>query len=536
MENIDDDNTRLVRNPMTISVNNNDNDDVGYEAPPIFVSGPRADDNGIYEGTPININVSDLKEPEKELEVVDADVCYKLISDDEVMDMFFRKQVNWEQEDIDYYVDGVTALVTKLQKNGFQFSDGQLFRIKKITGLDIVNRNDLSEEELTKVIEFKKYFDIYTLDNLYNKYLKTRDLDSLINGISKRDINKNMLKVIHNFDIYLSTLSEEFEDRYWRFRVVQDGYYKTYLDENAVIDPELERRVISNIPKNISDELMAYNLYIELNKQVSLDSRFYITLQDAEDEYNNELLNKKPNEVNPNNLVCRTWSDIYYYLIRKYTDIDCFISMKSRNGRGHRYVMLLMDNGNTIAVDGTNVVHDNMLDTNFTDILRCKLGLPTVNFTAYKDYHERKDTVDGKINPKEIIKKIINIAGTKEEIERLNNLIKNNNLDTKSKLKLFMDFIETRKDIDSISMRSLFSNLVYLFFKGQEKVYAIDYYKELEDGQYEYINCIKYVDDETKKTIFLLFDKELGFIDISFEELKEMLLNGNIKDVPRTRF
>ena len=534
MENIDDDNTRLVRKPMTL--HNNYNDDEGeYEAPPIFISGSPDEDNGIVESTPILINYDETPK-EKELEIVDADVCYKLISEDDTMNMFFRKQVNWEQEDIDYYVDGVIALVTKFQEKGFQFSNDQISRIKKITGLDIVNRNDLTDEELAKVEEFKKYFEIYTFDELYNKYLKTKDLDSLINGISKRDINKKMLKIIYQFGIYLSVLSEEFEDRYWRFRVVQDGYYKTYLDEDAKIDPELERRIVSNIPKNISDELMAYNLYIELNKQVSLDSRFYITQQDSSEDYNNELLNKRPDEVNPNNLVCRTWSNIYYYLIKKYTDIDCFISMKSRDGSGHRYVMLLMDNGNTIAVDGTNVVHDNMLDTNFTDILRCKLGLPTVNFTAYKDYHERKDTVDGKIDPKEIMEKIINIAGTKEEINNLNNLIKNNNLDTKSKLKLFMDFIEARKDIDSISMRALFSNLVYLFFKGQEKVYAIDYYKELDDGQYEYINCIKYEDDETHKTIYLLFDKELGFIDISYEELKKMISNGDIKDVPRLRF
>ena len=64
--------------------------------------------------------------------------------------------------------------------------------------------------------------------------------------------------------------------------------------------------------------------------------------KDIRENYNNELLNKRPDEVNPNNLVCRTWSDIYYYLINKYTDIDCFISMKSRDGSGHRYVILLI--------------------------------------------------------------------------------------------------------------------------------------------------------------------------------------------------
>jgi hypothetical protein len=210
--------------------------------------------------------------------------------------------------------------------------------------------------------------------------------------------------------------------------------------------------------------------------------------------------------------------------------------MKTSDGFGHRYVMLLVDNGNTIAVDGTNVVHDNMLDANFTDILRCKLGLPTVNFTAYKDYYQRKSTIDGKIDPKVIIEKIINITGTKEEIENMNNLIKNNKLDTKSKLKLFMDFIEKRKDIDSISMRGLFSNLIYLFFNGQEKVYALDYYKELENEKYEYINCIKYYDEDKRKNIFLLFDKELGFIETTMDEIREMVSNGDIKNIPKSRW
>ena len=514
MENIDDDNTRLVREPMNLHFNN--------------------EDVGVVESTPILLNQDEVFE--EELEMVDADVCYKLISKDDVMDMFFRKSVNWEQEDIDYYVNGVIALVTKFQEKGFQFSNDQIFRIKKITGLDIVNRNDLTDEELAKVEEFKKYFEIYTFDELYNKYLKTKDADSLINGIRKKDINQNMLNIIYEFGVNAITISEEFEDRYSRFKVVQDGFYKTYLADDAVIDPEFEKRIVSNIPKNISDELMAYNLYIELNKQVSLDSRFYITFQDDAEEYNAELLNKKIDDINPNNLVCRTWSDIYCYLIKKYTDIECFISLSRRNGGGHRYVILLMDNGNTIAVDGTNVVHDNMLDTNFTDILRCKLGLPTVNFTAYKDYNRRMDTVDGKINPKEIIEKIINISGTKDEIENMSNLIKNNKLDTKSKLKLFMDFIEKRKNLDSISMRALFSNLTYLFFYGQEKVFALDYYKELEDGQYEYINCIKYYDEDAKKYRYLLFDKELGFIETTMEEINEMVNNGNMNYVPKNRF
>ena len=138
MENIDDDNTRLVRKPMTL--HNNYNDDEGeYEAPPIFISGSPDEDNGIVESTPILINYDETPK-EKELEIVDAAVCYKLISEDDIMNMFFRKQVNWEQEDIDYYVDGVIALVTKFQEKGFQFSNDQISRIKKITGLDNIDK------------------------------------------------------------------------------------------------------------------------------------------------------------------------------------------------------------------------------------------------------------------------------------------------------------------------------------------------------------------------------------------------------------
>ena len=476
---------------------------------------------------------SDISHVEKELELHDVDVCYKLISDDFVMDKFFKDIVNWEEDEINFYLDGVEALVIEFQKKGFQFSDDQIVRIKKLINLDITNRKDFSEEELNNAFIFKKFFEIYTNDSLYNKYLKTKDMDSTINGISKREINKEMIKALKNFGISASKLSNVFEDRHWRFVVVTDRFHKRYLEEDININPELEKRIMENIPKNLSDELMAYNIYIELNKQVSLDSRFYITHQDGSDKYNEKLLSTSIDKTNENNLICRTWSDMYYYLIKKYTDIECYIRMKTSEGFGHRYVILLIDNGNTIAVDGTNVVHDNMLDTNFTDILRCKLGLPTVNFTAYKDYRLEKNTIDGKLNPKEVIEKIINISGTKEEIENMNNLIMNNGLDTKGKLKLFMDFIEKRKDIDSISMRSLFSNLIYLFFNGQEKVYMLDYYKELDDGQYEYINCLKYFDDDVKDYIYLLLDKELGFIETSLEEINNLLSNGDIKHIPR---
>lgn len=57
---------------------------------------------------------------------------------------------------------------------------------------------------------------------------------------------------------------------------------------------------------------------------------------------------------------------------------------------GHKYVILLMDNKETIAVDGTNVIYDEKLNTQFTDILRCKLGLPTVNFSLYQGYRDNR--------------------------------------------------------------------------------------------------------------------------------------------------
>jgi len=507
---MNEDTGRLVREPMVLSTD---------------------DDNGIYEATPIIIDSSKFVEKEKELELFEVDICYSLISEEDFYQRFFKIIENWEEDEIEPYILGVKALAIKFQKKGFQFSSDQLERIEKLTGLVIENRYGLTDEERENADKFKKVFEIYTSDELFNKYAKTKNLDELINGISKRDLNKDATKILHSFvaPIYLS---EQFEYRYWRFRVCQDCYYKVYLDDNVSIDPELEKRIMRNIPKNLSDELMAYNIYIELNKQVSLDSRFYITHQNGEEKYNQNLKNQEINEINPDNLICKSWSAIYYYLIKKYTGIECYISVKAKNGEGHRYVMLLMDNGETIAVDGTNVVHDNMLDTNFTDILRCKLGLPTVNFTSYMDYNSRRDTNDEKADPKEIMQKILNIVGTKEEINDLNELIRNNRLDTKSKLKLFMEFIEKRKDLDSISMRALFSNLIYLFFKGQERVRLLEYYKEIENDQYEYVNCIKYTDDNNED-IYLLFDKELGFIDSSLEEINNLIGKGDIKHIPR---
>lgn len=511
---VGDDNGRLKRNPM------------------ILADGSESDDE-IVEGTPIYIKSnSDIKK-DIEPEYVEADLAYKIISSDEEMDKFYKLIDNWTDDEVQECIEGIIAVPIRFQKMGFQFSDDQIRRIKKITGFDVVNRTDLSEEEKEKVDKFTKYWEIFISDELYDKYLKTKDLDDLINGVSKRELNKNMLKVLYYFKIHYDSVSDAIEKRMWRFRVVQDCYYKHYLDDDITINPELEKRVMKNIPKCLSDILMAYNIYIELNKAVSLDSRFYINGQFDADEYNTDLLTKNISEANSNNYICKIWSDAYYYLIKKYTNIDCFINLKTKDGQGHRYVILLMDNGETIAVDGTNVVHDNMLDTNFTDILRCKLGLPTVNFTSYMDYHRRVDNFDEKPEPKEIMQKILNIAGTKEEIKDLNNLIEKNKFDTISKLKLFVDFIEKRKDLDSISMRSLFSNLVYLFFRGQERVVALDFYKELDDGQYEYVNCIKYADPKSNKNVYLMFDKELGFIETSLEEINEMIGKGDIKKVPR---
>ena len=547
---VGDDSVRLKRAPMNLSLVENEKEDVSitrdksiindvedddgeYEAPPIFISG--SSDDGIVEGSPIHLK-KDFEVPKRDPEYVEADLAYKIISSDEEMDKFYKIIENWTNDDVQECIDGIIAVPIRFQKYGFQFSEDQIKRIKKITGFDVVNRTDLTEEEKEKVDKFTKYWEVFISDDLYDKYLKSKDLDTLINGISKKELNKNMSKVLYSFKIHSSSLSDEIENRFWRFKVVQDCYYKYYLDEDIKINPELEKRVMENIPKSLSDILMAYNIYIELNKAVSLDSRFYINGQFDVDEYNTDLLSKNIDEASSNNYICKIWSDAYYYLIKKYTNIDCFISLKTKDGEGHRYVMLLMDNGETIAVDGTNVVHDNMLDTNFTDILRCKLGLPTVNFTSYKDYHLKKDNFDEKAEPKDIMQKILNIAGTKEEIQKLNELIKNSNLDTISKLKLFIDFIEKRKDLDSISMRALFSNLVYLFFKGQERVKALDYYKEIDNGQYEYINCVKYTDPKTNEDVYLMLDKELGFIETNLLEINDMLKNGDIKNIPRRRF
>lgn len=497
------------------------------------------DDNGRLVRKPLmlfNLFADDLDE-EKEKDYFNVDICYKIISSDSFLDKFEKMSQFWEDDEIDRYIDGVETMALKFQTLGFQFTDDQIRRIKDVTGLDIVNRDDFVDEEIEKATKFKKYFDLYVDDDLYERYLKSKNPNELINGIYKKELNQNMVKVLSSFKIYSMYLSEELINRYWRFRVSQDSYYKFYGDDNIELNPEFEKQIMKDIPKSLSDELMAYNLYIELNKNVSLDSRFYITKQVRDDEgYNKNIANKKIDEVNPNNLVCKTWSEIYYYLIKKYTNIDCYIGSNSRSRDAHHYVVLLLDNGETVAVDGTNVVHDRKLGTNFTDILRCKLGLPTVNFALFQDYHRHLEDVGiEKKEPKNLIEEIFNIVGSRKEIEELGELIKSNNLDTNSKLKLLMEFIENRKDLDSISMRALFSNLTYLFFRGNEKVSSASFYKELDDGQYEYVNCLCYRDKDTNEKIYLLFDKDAGFIKTSLEDIDNMMANGEIKDPSRFR-
>lgn len=449
----------------------------------------------------------------------DVDICYKIISED-----FFLINVN-------DYIDKLKIFALFFCKKGFQFSNKQLEKIECLTGLKISNRTDLDESKFYAVAVFKKYFEIYVYDSLYIEYLNSTSEYDIINGVVKGEINKNMFDVLGMFEVYYINLSKNFINRYWRFSILQNNCNKYVLNENNILNWQIEYDVMKNISKNLTDELMAYNIYLELNKIVSLDSRFYITEQ-CNNDYNDVLRNQMINDVDINSLICKSWAEIYYFLIKKYTSIECYIYGLMGKSFGHKYVVLLMGDGSVIAADGTNVVYDQQFNMSATDILRCKLGLPTVNFTFYDQYYI--NNTSGGLKQSgcvDLLNRFINVIGTKEEIEKFKMLMVSGNFSFNNRLNLFIDFINARKDIDDISMACLFQNLIGLFFSDNDNINYIRYYQEFDSGRYCYVNGIKYMKADALKYVYLIIDKNLGFVEVSHDCLNDKLVSKKFKRI-----
>ena len=499
------------------------------------------DDNGIFEAAPIFVSdrtgvIASRKKSIDELSFYEIDNCFLALIDEKFFKVFKENIIDDSFGDADELIDGFKKLVYLFQSLGYQFSDDEKRRVFDLIGEEVINRNDVSSDDEIAINSIYTYLKIISDSEYYKLYLGCSD-DFYINGLNKEYCESHLFSELKKYKIYPGHFSSSADDRVNRFlllSMLEAGNY-AFTPEIVKLDSDFEHKIMDNFPTNlVDDEDIAREIYNRLNRVVEFIPRQFTEGFSNNDFYEGlEKLSAK--DINLNNLgvTCGVWCDVYFQLLKKYTNLKTFIYGKKDFAAYHRYVVIMPNDGRVISADGTNVIYDKRNKTKMCDVTRSKLGLSYANFGDYdklkKDdrfsFYSANEEYDHDME----MYRIVQLIGSKESKKLMQDVLYGDVEDLLlGKFKVICQLIYENKDIDNVSLHSLCKNLLHICLNESErKVIRFNdlYTKELSN--YPYVMSFSIILDDGEYSQYL-FDYNDGFHKITNDELNGLLLTGRL--------
>ena len=399
---------------------------------------------------------------------------------------------------------------------------------------------------ITEKEDFTKWYDKYNIShNDLSKYIK--------NGNMKIKAKNNV-----------ATKLQELDGKNYKKIQILNGKFAdhTHLINtfDIQLDPTLKKKVMDNIPKNLDKLSMALAIYVELNKVLRFDLKYW-ALKGS--NFNEDVLNlffKDSKEINQKNnrVICALWSKIYGKLIEEAkTGIKVYINEMEQPSKGdpreklvngikssnfsHRFIFLV-DDDFILAADATDSLYNNKDKTSTTDLVRAQLGWEPAGINAlystsdidiseiYKSmgYKFYGLSVKEKAELSKDIHTLNEIMGTRESLtNKLLNVNGKKDLNINFKK---IDFIleniseiSKNKNLEPYEIESYLSNFMYFVLSKEERenVKLLDCYRK-ENNRYMLYPLIRFnLGTATKKEYkYLLYEEGRGFYQTSYKKLK----------------
>lgn len=377
--------------------------------------------------------------------------------------------------------------------------------------LDSLNKILNDDNEYNKFINYNDNIDYFAGISL-NQYLTS--LNDLMEQYNKSSIEIPEIALNHYNEI-MRIYALDFRKQY-----DLEGYRVKGIDLN----PEFVARIMKSIDP-VSDKFtQARGIYLELARTVNFDETFVVYDQDTKIPAINDIYHKNLQEINLNNneLVCKTWSEVYVKLLSDI-GIDAVVCGSDM----HKWVEMNCD-GTLIKADATNMnrgLSDGLMLNDFT---RAKAGLETVGFTCPdKDISiaiENSDTklkshkkrIDDDYN--ELLNKYATVA-PQTEIYKI-----------KEKLYL-LELMMHKNKLTGFDAATYIKALTHVIFDKQEReMMCINYCGiKVDDFNYKALTIVSMKLDE--HYIYYGYSSKNGFHELSVANIQEMLASGLIKCV-----
>lgn len=284
-------------------------------------------------------------------------------------------------------------------------------------------------------------------------------------------------------------------------------------------------KILDKIPKDLTDLEKARWLYIQLGRKFKYDMNvFYMSEEEMGEQYNQ---NPNVDIENTNKTICKPINEIYIELLRRL-GIAAELKQVSKNYTYNHVgtVIILPEQNLTIFTDLT------------IDLYRIQQGLMTDDFAFTSpdgeyDIISRKELkdIDNKIEytylnlyMNEFIDLIAKEMKDDDTVRKYISKDKDEELLTTEKFEFLLKQLPLDR-MGYVEARNFLLYLINTVFKPQDKakINQYDLFRELGNGQREFVNCIVIRENETN--YYIQEDgKDLRKIDKT--EMEEMLHNG----------
>lgn len=326
---------------------------------------------------------------------------------------------------------------------------------------------------------------------------------------------------------YLKSASEKNiilnQKMFQHFEQITQKYSSYFKQKNELkgelpvgeIDAELEKSILSKIDFSKSRFSIALQLYITLCKQLNYNATFLALNQDLNNPIVKNIYSEDIQYVNlkQNYVTCNQFSNIYAKLL-----IKCNYDARV-NGSLHKYVTFKCDDKIVEADSSKQILGSEGFF--LCDFTRCKLNLPVAGFIykninlnissdLYKAYQELEPY------PAFMLEKIqlLNEGANKEPFLKRINI-----LGEKSK----------KSELKTVDYIGYLVSIIKTIFTPKELKEINLYTTYIKSNNNYQIGALIIKDDlEKQESQLLLFHNTFGYINITEDQVRNLLINGNI--------
>jgi len=482
---------------------------------------------------------------------IDYNKLHDILNNEDIFIKFIRFYDNKElfnETDITEYVETLNNYIKFLINKSYTLDRKMFEKINYINTYRKYNEQYDYEEYIDKTsptISIETIMPFLNNELFYNKIMDYDNNKEFFNGMSLEDLYTELTNTIEYFNEHNIGIEQQLEERY---NNIKDKYGKRIEEEKQrrleeineeirkkslpateyevkkqKINKKLEKIISKSINKNMDDFTKARAIYLKLGELLVYDETFFHLDQNINNETAKNIYNKKLSEISveKNNVICKSWAELYCLLLNK-NGIKASVASRKEKSL-HKYVRINI-NGEFITADATEAKLDPIDKSFLIDLTRIKLGLNTLGFT----YENPTKGIDDKLNLTDENINYVSKDKDKEYLEIIEQYNKLNNIQEKNineKISLIVNMIQNTT-LTGIEAATYLKTLISVVITDKETININYCGKKVSETEYKTATVLDIKINE--EINYYIYEDNNPIKRIEKEQLEELILTGEL--------